>query len=328
MKRPLLAPLTPLYAAVTGLRGTAYDHQMLKPEKLRYPVLSVGNIAAGGSGKTPLVIALAKLLTSQGCTVDVLSRGYGRQTTETLRVDPEGTAYSFGDEPLLIARAAQVPVYVGSSRYEAGLLAEQQCCDASRRLHLLDDGFQHRQLARNVDLVLVNRSDLTDALLPGGNLREPLAALRRAHFLFVREEEQEIVAELRARGFKQEIFLMRRTMEIPASPGPVTAFCGIAKPQDFWRGLEQQGISLAGKIDFRDHHPYSLEDATSLVALASKTNSSAFLTTEKDFVKLEKPILDTLQDIAPVLQVKLRTEILGNEAFLAALRAQGSVYSL
>ena len=168
--------------------------------RLRWPVVSIGNLSTGGAGKTPLTIALAKLLTARGFHVDVLSRGYGRRSALSLAVKPNGTAEDFGDEPLLIARDASVPVYVGAKRYEAGLLAEAGW-EASGRdeprqsqfpiAHILDDGFQHRQLARTVDILLLSRTDWSDTLLPAGNLRETLHAARRATLIAFPAEEPE-----------------------------------------------------------------------------------------------------------------------------------------
>ena len=131
---------------------------------LRWPVVSVGNLSVGGTGKTPFTIAVARMLMKAGVHVDVLSRGYGRKSTATERVDPQGTAELFGDEPLLIARKLRVPVIVGEDRYAAGQFAEQKF---GPRLHLLDDGFQHRALARDFDIVLVTPEDARDRLLPG-----------------------------------------------------------------------------------------------------------------------------------------------------------------
>ena len=143
----------------------------------REPVISVGNLSAGGSGKTPFVILLGELLKARGISFDVLSRGYGRETRGVLLVDPGGLPRDFGDEPLLIARRLQVPVVVGEDRFEAGRFAEKRF---GAQIHLLDDGFQHRGLARDFDIVLVTPEDARDRLLPAGRLREPLRALRRA----------------------------------------------------------------------------------------------------------------------------------------------------
>ena len=126
MRRPWLAPLVPLYAAGLALRNRRIENGSEPVRRLRFPVVSVGSLSAGGAGKTPLTIALAKALTRRGLTVDVLSRGFGRQSRLPARVDPNGTAEVFGDEPLLITLETGVPVYVATQRYEAGLLAEAE----------------------------------------------------------------------------------------------------------------------------------------------------------------------------------------------------------
>ena len=184
--RPWLAPLVPLYQFGLTLRELQFRSGLKPIRRLRWPVVSIGNLSTGGSGKTPLTITLAKALTARGLLVDVLSRGYGRRSALSTLVDPMGTAEEFGDEPLLIAREAGVPVFVATERYQAGLLAEkasQQVSESASqqvRVHLLDDGFQHRQLARDINILLLSRADLTGHLLPAGNLREPLRANRRA----------------------------------------------------------------------------------------------------------------------------------------------------
>src|SRR6476646_4112472 len=148
------------------------------PERrLEGPVVSVGNLSAGGSGKTPFVMMLGELLKARGIKFDVLSRGYGRKSRGVMLVDARGLPQKYGDEPLLIARKLQVPVIVGEDRYEAGKFAESKF---GAQLHLLDDGFQHRSLARDFDIVLVTPQDASDRLLPAGRLREPLTSLDRA----------------------------------------------------------------------------------------------------------------------------------------------------
>ena len=139
----MLAPLVPLYAAAVRAKNLAYERGWARPKRLRWPVVSIGNLSMGGSGKTPLTIRLAQLLRERGFAVDVLSRGYGRQSKVVERVTTGGSAEEFGDEPLLIAEAAGVPVFVGANRYRAGMLAEASA--AGPVLHLLDDGFQHRR---------------------------------------------------------------------------------------------------------------------------------------------------------------------------------------
>src|SRR5580700_9156894 len=170
-------PIAGLYRSATALRNTVFDRGILPSRRLQQPVVSVGNLSVGGAGKTPFVIALGELLKARDIRFDVLSRGYGRKTRGVLVVEPAGTARDFGDEPLLIARRLGVPVIVGESRYEAGRLAEQKF---QPQLHILDDGFQHRSLARDFDIVLMTECDFDDRMLPSGRLREPLSSLARA----------------------------------------------------------------------------------------------------------------------------------------------------
>src|SRR5712671_4026335 len=148
--------LSGLYGAVTSSRNALFDRGVLHARRLEQPVVSVGNLSAGGAGKTPFVIALGDLLKERGIRFDVLSRGYRRRTRGVLVVDPQGSASDFGDEPLLIARKLGVPVVVCDSRYEAGRMAEQKF---QTQMHLLDDGFQHRSLARDFDILLMAPDD-------------------------------------------------------------------------------------------------------------------------------------------------------------------------
>ena len=155
--------LSSIFGAGVQLRNTLYNKGVLRSRGLTGSVVSVGNLSVGGSGKTPFVLLLGELLQARGVKFDILSRGYGRKTKGVMLVDPAGTSYDFGDEPLLMARRLGVPVIVGEDRYDAGLYAEKTF---GPQLHLLDDGFQHRSLARDFDIVLVTREDARDHLLP------------------------------------------------------------------------------------------------------------------------------------------------------------------
>jgi tetraacyldisaccharide 4'-kinase len=229
----------------------------------------------GGSGKTPFVIALGELLQQRGIEFDVLSRGYGRRSAEIVVVDPNGTPEQFGDEPLLIARKLRVPVIVGADRYQAGLLAEKQF---SSKLHLLDDGFQHRRLHRDFDMVLLPAEDQRGTLLPTGRLREPLSALRRADAVVLPESAEK---PLHAKS----VWRARRQIEI-AADGKVIAFCGIARPQQFFDALKTAHQKLAGTLTFCDHRRYAQRDIDRLLALKKQTGASGFVTTEKDAINL------------------------------------------
>jgi tetraacyldisaccharide 4'-kinase len=285
MKRPWLAPLVPLYASGLAWRTRRIESGALPVQRLRWPVVSIGNLSTGGSGKTPLTIALAKALTERGLHVDVLSRGYRRQSKLPTRVDPGGTAAQFGDEPLLIARETGLPVYVAAQRYQAGLLAEAHDANG-RAVHLLDDGFQHRQLHRDVDILLLNGQDWEDSLLPAGNLREPLEAARRASAIAIPADDAALEAKLRDRGWNCTILRLERRMEVPAIGGEVVAFCGIARPEQFFAGLEAAGLRLAARVVFADHQRYTAADLTRLAAAASACGAAALITTEKDLARL------------------------------------------
>jgi tetraacyldisaccharide 4'-kinase len=308
-----MMPLVPVYAAGAALRAAGFLLGAERVQRLKWPVVSVGNVSAGGTGKTPFTIALAKSLLAEGLHVDVLSRGYGRRSSGAARVDLAGTAEEFGDEPLLIAREAGVPVFVGRRRYEAGLLGERE--GPVRGVHLLDDGFQHRQLARDVDIVLVNSEDLADRLLPAGNLREPLSALRRATVFAVQVNDEAAVARLRSLGLTQPVWRFRREMVVPEVPGPVVAFCGIARPEQFFAGIERSGVMIAARRVFRDHHQFRATDLRVLEWMADRNGAQAVLTTEKDRVRIGK--LAVHLGGVPLLTVGLRV-ILEDEAGVAA----------
>jgi tetraacyldisaccharide 4'-kinase len=320
----VLAALTPLSAAALAVKNAAYDRGWASQKRLRWPVVSIGNLSVGGSGKTPLTIRLAELLRERGMAVDVLSRGYGRGTRTVERVDPKGTAEEFGDEPLLIARATGVPVYVAPSRYAAGKLAEESKPGAG--LHLLDDGFQHRRLARDVDIVVLHRSDFTGQLLPAGRLREGFAALRRAQVLVLRDEDAELEVSLRNHGMQQPIWWMERRMELPAVQR-VVGFCAIARPEEFFSGIRKQGVELAAMRRWRDHHLYTQADIAELVELRRQHEAEAFLTTEKDRVRLSSEAIRMLESAAPIhaarLTVRLREEAAAMDALCAMVGQPG-----
>ena len=275
-------PLTGLYGAATALRNTLFDRGVLSSRRLEQPVVSVGNLAVGGSGKTPFVIALGELLRERGVHFDVLSRGYGRKTRGVLIVDPDGNAADFGDEPLLIARRLRVPVIVGESRYEAGRLAERKF---HSQLHILDDGFQHRSLARDFDIVLMTERDFDDRLLPSGRLREPLSSLRRADAIVLPAglaADHPALSQKPIWRIKRELVLP----DLPPAPFSPIVFCGIARPEQFFAQVRAAGVTPAAEIEFRDHHAYGGNDIAGLLALRGKLGAGGFLTTEKDEVNL------------------------------------------
>jgi len=258
------------------MRNGLYDSGFLKARTLSRPVVSVGSISAGGAGKTPFVILLGELLKQRGVSFDVLSRGYGRHSRGVLVVDHDGPASQFGDEPLLIARRLGCPVIVGESRYEAGLLAEQKF---QTQIHILDDGFQHRSLARDFDIALLTSQDRDDQLLPSGRLREPLASLERADALVWSGSDKAPVSG-------KSLWRIRRSVSLSGALSNPVVFCGIARPQTFLDQLQAAGMAPAAFKAYRDHHSYSASDVQELLALREGQEANGFVTTEKDAINL------------------------------------------
>jgi tetraacyldisaccharide 4'-kinase len=314
-----LAPLEWMYGSIVRYRNARFDRT--SAQRLRRPVVSVGNLSVGGSGKTPLVICLARLLANEH--PDVLSRGYGRSGSQAERVDPQGSAEQFGDEPLLIAQSAGVPVYVGASRYEAGLLAESEAAatNVQAGVHLLDDGFQHRQLARDLDIVVIHRSDLNGRLLPAGRLREPLSSLKRAGVIVLRQEDGELESVVGAYVRSDcRFWRMQRSLALGSPVHRALIFSAIARPNEFIRGLEAAGVGIVKQVRFRDHHRYSMEDIDRLAALGQRLGCDGFVVTAKDEVKLDSAMRFRLNEVAPLHTAELTVTLEDPAAALDHMR--------
>jgi tetraacyldisaccharide 4'-kinase len=283
-----LNPFSALYGMVVGGKNRLYDAGIRKARKLRGPVISVGNLSVGGSGKTPFVILLGQLLQQRGIPFDVLSRGYGRKSNGVLEIDPNGSPDQFGDEPLLIARRLNCSVVVGESRYHAGLYSENKY---GPRLHILDDGFQHRALLRDFDIVLLTAEDIHDRLLPSGRLREPFSSLNRADAIVTTSGMNFIPPATKP------IWRIRRSLEVSDPPLRPIIFCGIARPQQFIAQLPAAGIEAVATKFYRDHHAYTSADTSELAALRQQTGATGFITTEKDQINLG-PLIDLLNPTA------------------------------
>jgi tetraacyldisaccharide 4'-kinase len=304
-------PLTWMFGQMVKARNARYDDGRTPVQRLRLPVISVGNLSVGGSGKTPFVQTLGRWLGAQGIAYDVLSRGYGRSSRGVLRVDPAGPASLYGDEPLLLARTLEAPVFVGEERYLAGLEAEA-APENKARVHILDDGFQHRRLHRDFDIVLLAHGDLRGSLLPFGRLREPLSSLGRASAVVAPEDLAALLAEPNVWHIRRRLVLHE-----PVATRPL-AFCGLAQPRQFWQSLNDIGIYPAGTYAFGDHHRYNSKDAALLKRLARQHDANGFVTTEKDRVKLDGLGLEPMA--APALTMELES---ANARFTGMLEAAG-----
>jgi len=271
--------LADLYGSGVRIRNGLYERGTLKQATLKGPVISIGNLSVGGAGKTPFIILLGGMLKQRGIKFDVLSRGYGRNTQGTALVDMGGSAGDFGDEPLLIARRLGVPVVIGEDRFRAGQLAESEF---GPQFHLLDDGFQHRGLARDFDIVLVTAEDASDHLIPAGRLREPLTSLRRADAVVFTTAASPDAFPVAGKL----VWRVHRGISANNVPARSVVFCGIARPQNFFLQLRLAGIQPVAEATFRDHHAYTDRDVSDLLKLKEKSEADGFVTTEKDEINL------------------------------------------
>jgi 3-deoxy-D-manno-octulosonic-acid transferase len=297
--------------------------------RLDVPVISVGNLTMGGTGKTPCVLRLAELLNQRGQRPGILTRGYGRNSPhEYVTVAPGGTVpvQLSGDEPQIFIRSGEAAVGIGADRFEAGtrLLRE-----IGAGVLLLDDGFQHWKLARDLEIVLIDGINPFGGgdVFPLGRLREPVAGLSRADVVIITRAAQTDLAdaiEQEVRRWNPHAPVLRGTVQphawvehatgrcLPASPNPFGSagvFCGLGNPESFRRTLQAMGVEIASWIDFDDHHRYRPRELTHIVHHMTACGATALITTEKDSVNLSQ---DCDQLLAPLplywLQVKMRIE--------------------
>jgi tetraacyldisaccharide 4'-kinase len=295
----LLRPFSLLYGLGMQARNFCYDKNIFKTHKVDCPVISVGNITVGGTGKTPTVAYLAKWFSVRGKKVAVLSRGYARASKGTVVVATYNGIVSnvknAGDEAFMLSRQLKgVPIVVDESRVRG---AEKLAREFSPEIILLDDGFQHRRLYRDVDILSFNaRFGLGNGfVLPAGPLREFAFNMKRCDFYWVND--------IRNSGnvgwpFLRDKPIFRAIYESAGvfnALGPVVAddlqekvfaFCGVASPTSFRKSLVEYGLDIADMMVFNDHHVYSMKDMETIHKEAAKNNAELFITTEKDWVKI------------------------------------------
>lgn len=310
-----LAPLSLVFGALTRARTRLYRSGVLKTERVGAPVISVGNLTTGGTGKTPLVEWVARAVASEGLQACVLTRGYGREDESRRVVVSDGvrvraSVREGGDEPVLLAEslAGVASVVCDSDRAGAALWAREHL---GAQAFVLDDGFQHMRVARDLDMVTLDATAPWGGghLLPWGRLREPVTALARADCVVITRSDLSpdlerlraqvgrltgahvVVSRVRTRGLRR---IVDATHEESASvavenldaPGPFAAFCAVGNPRAFFEQLRKQGFDLRHARAFPDHHNYTSAEVETLAREAERAGARALLTTAKDAVKL------------------------------------------
>lgn len=338
--RFLLRPFSWAYGLVVWLRNAAFDAGLLRVYTPPVPVISVGNLSSGGTGKTPTACWLLETLSARGWRPAYLSRGYGRSTQGFLRVAPaEGDARRFGDEALMLAlRFPALPVAVCEDRAEGIRRLANEGAD----IIVLDDAFQHRRVRRSLDMVLLDSSRpfWQDALLPAGRLREAPGALRRADLLVISRCADIAPHRQRLLRFQKALAAWRSVCEAISpfhSPSQAVTvppetkallFCGIGNPKAFERQAMAAGLQVSHTLVFPDHHVYSAQDLERIRAAWEQASLQApglwLLTTEKDFARLWQAGAEQLWPELPLYVMRIGiewTEGLGQvEAALAALK--------
>ena len=306
---PPLAAASLAYSAATRARNSLYDAGLLTPEKAPCRIVSVGGLTLGGAGKTPLAIHIARRVMANQRTA-ILSRGYGQRAREDVLVVSDGKNLCAppphsADEPYMMAKKlAGVPVVTAPRRIDG---ARKLVESFGTQTIILDDGFGHRGLHRDVDIVIVDRHALDPSrrtLFPLGYLREPPESLERADAVVImenddtkahfREENEETIRKLAGKdlpvfhargaitGFMDQDGTIHKSLD-----GPAVAFCGVAAPERFKASLERMNIQLADLIPFQDHHMFTEEDIALLNQASSKAGAQCLVTTEKDAVRLD-----------------------------------------
>jgi tetraacyldisaccharide 4'-kinase len=323
-----LRPLSSLFGIGVGLRGFGYRVGILRTRQAPIPVVSVGNLAVGGTGKTPVTLWLARRLAARGLRVGILSRGYGgsaRGVTIVSRgAGPEVGPELVGDEPVMLAKSFAGPVFTAARRVDGAAVAAAEGCEVV----VLDDGFQHRAIARAFDLVLVDGR--RGPLLPAGPLREPLGALRRADAVVVLDADDAASAasplpvvlptfRMRLEAVALVESVERRWRERPIgqlASQRVVAVTGVARPDGFYALLRRWEAVIGDVFEYPDHHRYTREDWQQIARRGH--DADLIVTTEKDLVKLEAFPFATGKLVA----LRIAPEVERAEELVAAMLAK------
>jgi len=293
--KPLLIIFSKIYFIIIEIRNQIYDLGIKKINKNKKPIISVGNITTGGTGKTPMVIEIAKILKEFNKKPIIISRGFRRKSKGTVIVSNNFNIFNtpeyVGDEPYLIAKKLKgVPVIVDRNRYRAADVAKK---NFDFDIIILDDAFQHRKIFRDLDIVMINyqEKDTNYHLLPLGKLRENIKSLKRADLIiWSKYNHKEIQSNYNKKIKllkKEQIYSYYNIKNKKIKRGSrIIAFCGIGDPNSFTQILKENEFQLIYSKFYKDHHKLNLRDLNELIRLKNKYNVDYLITTEKDWVKL------------------------------------------
>jgi tetraacyldisaccharide 4'-kinase len=318
----LLRVFSWMYLAIINIRLFLYEHGVLNRTKVDATVISVGNITVGGTGKTPFVIFLAELLRDSGLNVATVSRGYKAESSDVIVVS-DGTevfttSEECGDEPFLIARKTSgIVVLACKDRVKAAKFAVD---NFHAQVIILDDAFQHLKIERDWDIVILDATTPfgNGELLPAGILREPKSHLKRADLLILnkshnRRNAKRLTEQLSEFVPKENIIRSVYEPEIQFADKKILAVSAIGNPNYFHQLIKTQNANLMGKLTFPDHHDYTADDKIRIERIANQVNADLILTTEKDWVKLEK-----FEDWScPIMPLPIKIQLIENGKVLA-----------
>lgn len=293
----LFFPLIFLFDLLSRIRNFLYDNNIIRSGKVDSKVISVGNISVGGTGKTPLTIWIADFLKQNGKNTAVLSRGYKRKSKGFKLVSDKnkvfGSVFECGDEPFLMAQKLKgIPVAVCEKRFEgAEILRRKFNIDYI----VLDDAFQHRKIYRDLDILIIRDKDIANGLkiFPVGTLRESVKSIKRADIILVKGEYESSVIECEG-SFKLDVsgVFDKNYVPVTVADKKFIAFSAIADNDSFFEMLESLNVNILDKKGFRDHHFYTEKDYSYLNNVLKEYNADCFITTEKDFVRLDGDFIE------------------------------------